>query len=269
MPVEATFYPLAEFAQRIGGGRVDVRTLVPPGAEPHDYEPSPQDVVALKRARVLIFNGAGLEPWLTRLLPEVPASVVKVNATEGLPLMTRDGVGVVDPHAWLDPMLAREQAARILAGLGRADPRGRAEYEANTAVLDLELQALHLRYERALADCVRREFIATHAAFGYLARRYGLTQIAITGLTPEAEPPPARIVEVVALARRHRIPVVYFEPLDGSRLAEAVAREAGARVAPLNPLEGLTLAQERGGDNYFTVMYENLTKLVEGLGCRR
>ncbi len=269
MPVEATFYPLAEFTQRIGGGRVDVRTLIPPGAEPHDYEPTPKDVVALKRARVVVFNGAGLEPWLTRLLPEVSAAAVQVNATEGLPLVTRGSAGGVDPHVWLDPMLAREQVARILAGLARADPRGRPEYEANAAALDLELRALHLRYERALAGCARTEFIATHAAFGYLARRYGLTQIAITGVTPEAEPPPARLVEVILLARQRGIPVVYFEPLDGPRLAEAVAREAGARVAPLNPLEGLTLEQERGGDNYFTVMYANLTGLVEGLGCPR
>lgn len=287
LTVVATFYPLQYFAQRIGGARVEVRTLVPPGAEPHDYEPTPQDVVALRHARVVVFNGAGLEPWLMRLLPEVPASAVRVNATEGLPLITgepgntgaptlaplaRGGAGerhaLVDPHVWLDPMLARDQVARILAGFVRADSRGRSEYQANAAVLDLELRALHGRFEEALAYCGRREFIVTHAAYGYLARRYGLTQVAITGLTPEAEPPPARLAEVVGVARQRSIPVVYYEPLDGPRLAEAVAREAGARVAPLNPLEGLTLAQEREGDNYFTVMHANLSELIAGLDCR-
>lgn len=276
LTVVVTFYPLQHFVQRIGGTRVDVRVLVPPGAEPHDYEPTPQDVVALRHARVVVFNGAGLEPWLTRLLPEMPASAVRVNATEGLPLITREPGNkgarerdaLVDPHVWLDPVLARDQVARILAGLVRADPGGRSEYQANAAALDLELRALHGRFEEALVYCGRREFIATHAAFGYLARRYGLTQIAITGLTPEAEPPPARLAEVVDVARRQGIPTVYYEPLDGPRLAEAVAREAGARVAPLNPLEGLTLAQEREGDNYFTVMHENLTGLIAGLDCR-
>lgn len=287
LTVVVTFYPLQNFVQRIGGTRVDVRVLVPPGAEPHDYEPTPRDVVALRRARVVVFNGAGLEPWLTRLLPEVPDSTVRVNATEGLPLIirepgnkgtptvaplarggARERDALVDPHVWLDPVLARDQVARILAGLVRADPRGRSEYQANAAALDLELRALHGRFEEALAYCGRREFIATHAAFGYLARRYGLTQIAITGLTPEAEPPPARLAEVVAVVRQHGIPIVYYEPLDGPRLAEAVAREAGARVAPLNPLEGLTVAQEREGDDYFTVMHENLTGLIAGLDCR-
>lgn len=276
LPVVASFYPLAEFSQRIGGSRAGVTNLIPAGLEPHEYEPTPQDLVRLKRARVVVYNGAGLEPWVARLLPEIPATVVKVNATEGLSLLTwepgsrgaREGQGV-DPHVWLDPLLAREQARRILAGLVQADPTGRGEYETHAAALDLDLLTVHRRFTEALARCARREFVTTHAAFGYLARRYDLTQVAIVGLSPEAEPAPARLVEVTAFVRQHRIPVIFYDTLAGPRLADVVAREAGAGTAALNPLEGLTVQEQREGKTYFTVMYENLAGLVDGLGCRR
>lgn len=280
LPVVASFYPLGEFSQRIGGTRAGVTNLIPAGMEPHEYEPTPQDLVRLKRARVVVYNGAGLEPWVARLLPEIPATVVQVNATAGLPLVTVDGATVrprdrgaagpvVDPHVWLDPLLAREQARRILAGLVQADPAGRGEYETHAAALDLDFMAVHRRFTGGLAQCARREFVTTHAAFGYLARRYGLTQVAIVGLSPDAEPSPARLVEVTALVRQHRIPVIFYDTLAGPRLADVVAREAGAGTAALNPLEGLTVEEQREGKTYFTVMYENLAGLIEGLGCRR
>ena len=270
LPVIASFYTLAEFARRIGSDRVDVRVLVPPGVEPHDYEPSPRDVVAMGRAGLVIYNGAGLEPWIDRLLPGLPSSVVRVNATEGMPLLTpARASGGADPHVWLDPVRASEQAQRILAGLIRVDPEGRGAYETNAQALRSALQELDRRFEQGLRACRRKEFVTTHAAFGYLAARYGLTQVAVGGLDPEGEPSPARQRQVIEFIRRSGAEVVYSETLISPRAAEALARETGARVAVLNPLEGVTPDEQGRGLDYFAVMDANLSALVDGLDCDR
>ncbi len=282
LPVVATFYPLQEFAQRIGGERVQVRTLVPAGAEPHDYEPRPQDIASLHAARVVIYNDAGLEPWFEKLRPEFSAGLVVVNASNGLPLVKggedhetdvlgeSSGVGTagVDPHVWLDPLLAVRMVGNISRGLQEADPESREFVGANASKLEEELVTLHGEFAAALRTCRQKEFITTHAAFGYLARRYGLKQLAISGLSPEAEPAPARLRELVHLARDHDIKVIYYETLVSPRVAEALAREVSARVLVLNPLEGLTDEELRQGQTYFSVMHANLRHLAEGLGCR-
>lgn len=260
--VVATFYPLYEFAQRVGGDRAAVRSLVPAGVEPHDFEPTPQDVVGLATARVIIYNGAGFEPWLEKLLPEVPAGTVEVNATSGLPLMRGD------PHVWLDPVLAAQQVDRIADGLAQADPEGRAVYAANSVRLRADLDALDRRFAVTLANCQRRIFITSHAAFAYLARRYKLTQVSISGLSPETEPSPSRLKAIVQEARRTGVQVIYYETLVSPRVAEVIAREVGARVAVLNPVEGLTADEQRQGQTYFTVMDENRRTLATGLDCR-
>ncbi|HEV8338907.1 MAG TPA: zinc ABC transporter substrate-binding protein [bacterium] len=268
LSVVASFYPLFEFAGRVGGDRVRVRTLVPAGAEPHDFEPTPADVAALRAADVFIYNGAGLEPWVARLRREISPSTVTVDSSAGLALMTPHPKGGPDPHVWLDPLLARRQVQNILAGLIRADPDGRSYYEERGTRLQADLAALHGRFAQGLAHCQRRVFITAHAAFGYLASRYRLTMIAISGLTPDAEVPPAKMAAVAREARRHGVRVIYFETLTSPRVAEAIAREVGARTAVLDPLEGLTPEAQRQGKNYVTVMDENLRALAEGLDCR-
>ncbi|TMJ06690.1 MAG: ABC transporter substrate-binding protein [Bacillati bacterium ANGP1] len=276
VPVVVTFYPLQEFAQRVGGERVRVVTLVPPGAEPHDYEPRPQDIIALHTARMMIYNGAGLEPWLEKVRPEFPTGGVVVNASDGLPLVKGVDEGEVgepparfDPHIWLDPLLAARMVTNIQKGLEGADPQHSEFYAANASKVEEELRTLHGEFDATLRTCRQKEFITTHAAFGYLARRYGLVQLAISGLSPEAEPAPARLRELVHLARDHHINVVYYETLVSPRVAEALAREVGARVLVLNPLEGLTGEELRQGLTYFSVMHETLRHLADGLGCRK
>ncbi|MDR7521279.1 MAG: zinc ABC transporter substrate-binding protein [Armatimonadota bacterium] len=260
--VAASFYPLYEFASAVGGRRAKVRNLVPPGVEPHDYEPSARDVAALSKTTLVVYNGAGFEGWVERLLPSLPDRVVRVNATAGLPL-----VGA-DPHVWLDPILAQQQVDNILAGFVRADPAHQSDYAAGAARVKADLQALHRRYAQVLDRCERRTFITAHAAFGYLARRYGLTMLPIAGLSPEVEPSPARLKEVVEAARRHGVRVIYFETLVSPTVAQTIAREVGAAAGVLNPVEGLTPDQQRRGETYVTVMHENLRQLAEGLGCR-
>lgn len=268
--VIASFYPLYEFARQVGGDRVLVRNLVPAGAGPHDYEPTPRDVIAMMEARVVIYNGAGFEPWVRRLLPQLPARVVKVDAADGIALKkVTAGAhrGEPDPHVWLDPILARRQVGNVLAGLIRADPAGRATYEANAAAYNQKLEDLHERIGRTLGACSKKVFVASHAAFGYFAVRYGLTQVAVSGLSPEAEPSPARIRQIVQLIRKHNVSVIYYETLVSPRVAATIAREVGARTLALNPIEGLTAAERQQGKHYITLMEENLRNLAQGLDC--
>ncbi len=268
--VVGSFYPMYEFARQVGGDRVTVRNLTPAGAEPHDYELTPGDILALNRAKVLIYNGAGLEPWVQKLLPQIPASVLKVNATEGIPLSTvtsGEDRGLIDPHVWLDPVLAQRQVDNILAGLLRADPDGKGVYAANAAKFKRKLAALHTRIPRLVGPCRKKVFVTNHAAFGYLAARYGLTQIAIAGLAPEAEPSAAKIREILRLIRQHGLRVLYYETLVSPRVAATIAREVGARILVLNPIEGLTDEELKQGRDYLTIMDENLLNLMQGLEC--
>jgi len=270
VPVVASFYPLFEFARRVGGDRITVRNLVPAGVESHDYEPTPRDIIATTNARVLIYNGAGFEPWVQQLLPQLPERVIRVSATSGLPLLTAtsgEDRGRTDPHVWLDPVLAQRQVGLILAGLIQADPTGRATYVANAAAFQARLGVLHARISKTLTPCGTRVFVTTHAAFSYFAARYGLTQIPIAGLEPREEPSPAKMREILRLVRRHHVRVIYYETLVSPRVAAAIAREVGARILVLDPLEGLTLEQQRRGRDYVSIMEDNLRNLVAGLAC--
>lgn len=270
IPVAASFYPMYEFARQVGGDRVQVRNLTPAGAEPHDYELTPKDIIAVNRSQVLIYNGAGLEPWARKLLPQLPPSVLVVNAAEGIRIVKAtagEDQGRPDPHIWMDPVLAQKQVDNVLAGFVRVDPAGKAVYEANAAKFKGELTALHERFLRALSTCRKKIFITNHAAFGYFAARYGLTQIGIAGLAPDAEPSAAKIRELIRLARQNDVRIIYYESLVSPRVAATIAREVGARTLVFDPLEGFTDEELAHGKNYLAVMGENLRNLMHGLDC--
>jgi zinc transport system substrate-binding protein len=271
LAVVASFYPMYEFSRHVGGTRVTVRNLVPAGAEPHDFEPTPRDVIAMTEARAVVYNGVGLEPWVQRLLPTLPARVVRINASAGLPLATAtsgEDRGRQDPHVWLDPVLAQRQIDNILAGLVGIDLGGRAIYQANADAYKAKLQALHAQTRRTLGACRKKVFVAAHDAFGYFAARYGLTQVAVSGLEPEAEPSAAKIREILRVVRQHNLRVIYYETLASPRVAATIARETGARTLVLNPIEGLTDEELQEGKDYISVMQENVRNLTVGLDCR-
>lgn len=270
MVVAASFYPMYEFARQVGGDRTYVRNLTPAGAEPHDYELTPRDMIAVNTSKVLVYNGVGLEPWVQKLLPQLPPSVLVVNAADGIRIATAtsgEDQGKPDPHIWMDPILAQKQVDNILVGFSRVDPEGRAVYEANAAKFKGELTALHERFQRALITCRKKIFITNHAAFGYFAARYGLTQIAIAGLAPDAEPSAAKIRELIRLARQYDIRVIYYESLVSPHVAAAIARDVGARTLAFDPLEGLTDEELAHGKTYLSVMGQNLRNLMQGLDC--
>jgi len=251
--VAAAFYPLAYAAEQIGGNQVEVRNLTPPGTEPHDVELSARDVERIRAAAVVLYLGSGFQPNFERAVDGADGK--KLDLLQGLNLISGDDG--VDPHVWLDPLRYAEEARRI----GDALERPAQAFVARLVVLDAD-------FERGLARCNRKEIITSHAAFGYLADRYGLEQIAVTGLTPEAEPTARDLERIVREVEQSGATTVFFETLVSPRLAETVAREAGANTAVLNPLEGLTDEELHEGKDYFSVMRENLATLRKALGCR-
>jgi zinc transport system substrate-binding protein len=256
--VVTAFYPLAYAAEVVGGTSVAVRNLTPPGAEPHDVELTARDVGALQHADVVLYLSHGFQPAVERAVKD--ASGERVDVLDGLAL--KDGAGdeggTTDPHVWLDPVLY----ARVVERGGEVLRRPRP-----ARALAARVRGLDGDYRRGLARCARRELVTSHAAFGYLAARYRLRQIAITGIDPESEPSAQRLGALARLVRRERIRTVFFERLVSPKLAETVAREAGAKTAVLDPIEGLTPAEERRGDTYLTLMRRNLHELRTALGC--
>jgi zinc transport system substrate-binding protein len=250
--VVAAFYPLAFAASEMGGDSVDVKNLTPPGAEPHDLEVSPQDVAEIRDADLVLLLGHGFQPQLEDAAGNAD-NVALLLDTPGLEVHSNE-----DPHVWLDPV----RYARVVEQIGQLLGKQAAAKELEKRLADLDTQ-----YRVGLAHCARHEIVTSHEAFAYLAERYGLEQIAITGLSPEAEPEPGKLQDVVDLVRERGVTTVYFETLVSPRIAETVARETGAKTAVLDPIEGLTEEQASKGEDYFSLMRANLSSLRAGLGC--
>jgi zinc transport system substrate-binding protein len=267
--VAASFYPLAHFAEQVGGGHVAVENIMPPGAEPHEYEPSPRDIKKVWESQVFIYHGGGLDPWAEKVGEQVGAEgVLTLRMTDHFNLLPAgEGKDRRDPHIWLDPLLAWKEAEAIRDVLIEADPGHEEAYTRNCTAYTDALYVLHRNYEIGLASCKRREIIVTHDAFGYLASRYGLTVYAVSGLSPEEEPSARRLAELTRLARKKEIGYVFFEVLASPRLAETVAREVGAMSLVLNPLGGLTREETEAGETYISIMEANLRNLRLALEC--
>jgi zinc transport system substrate-binding protein len=242
--VVAAFYPVAYAAERIGGTSYTVENLTPPGVEPHDLELSPGTVARIEQADVVLYLGHGFQPAVSTAANA--GSGTHVDVLAGLPLHDSD------PHVWLDPVLYERVVRKIAAALRRPA----------TGLLR-DLVGLDRDYRNGLRNCQRHEIVTSHEAFGYLARRYGLQQIAITGITPESEPSPQRLAEVIRLVQKTHATTVFFETLVSPRLAKTVARDVGARTAVLDPIESAA-----PGETYFSLMHKNLAALRKALACR-
>ncbi len=262
----ASFYPLAFAAKEVAAPGITVRNLTPAGAEPHDLELTASDVRTVREAALAVYLGQGFQPGFEDAVADREGP--SVDVLEGLELLPArgdegaDGHGessALDPHVWLDPLRFAQIAEAIAAALG--DPGAADRLVARLERLDDEL-------ERGLETCARREIVTSHASFRYLADRYDLDQIALAGLSPEAEPTPRDLARLVEEVERVGATTVFFETLVAPDLAQTVAREADAITAVLDPLEGLSEEQLRAGADYFTVMRENLAVLRRALGCR-
>ncbi|MDP3997334.1 MAG: zinc ABC transporter substrate-binding protein [Candidatus Andersenbacteria bacterium] len=273
--VAASFYPWAEFARQVGGDLVRVTTVVPAGSEPHDYEPMPQEMAAVYDADIFIYNGSGIDPWAERVAPDLRQKGVRViNMSDTVSLLSAPTVtgqpseGQYDPHFWLDPVLVAKQIGVIRDALAAVDPAQAAVYGAQTDAYAAQLAALDREYRSGLQSCALREIVTSHAAFGYLARRYNLSVINIAGLSPEEEPSARTLSDIAQLARQKNIKYIFFETLVSPKLAQTVAAEIGAQTLVFNPLEGLTDAERQAGDSYISIMRDNLQNLRMALECQ-
>ncbi|AXG77757.1 metal ABC transporter substrate-binding protein [Streptomyces paludis] len=296
LAVTASFYPMQFLAEEIGGDHVSVTTLTKPGVEPHDLELKPRQAAQLGEADVILYL-KGIQPAVDKAIAQ---SGVK-NTVDATTLTTMEKHGTEagghshaddehadgddhaddethkaedeeasadgnDPHIWLDPVKYAEVAKGVGAALEKADPDHAAAYKKNTAALVTKLDGLNTAFKDGLADTTTKTFITTHAAFGYLAERYGLEQEAIAGIDPESEPSPARVKELETIAKRDKVSTVFFETLASDKTAKTLAGDSGLKTDVLDPLEGIT-DRSKGAD-YLEVMRANLDALRKALGAK-
>ncbi|GAA1414404.1 metal ABC transporter substrate-binding protein [Catellatospora coxensis] len=264
------FYPLQFVTEKVGGPDAHVVNLAQPGAEPHDMELSPAQVAQVANAGLIVYL-KGFQPQLDEAVAQNAADrafdVATVNPLIGGPNhegATEEGGNAPDPHVWLDPTRLAAIAGSVSHKLAELDPAHAAGYAERGGALVAELNKLDAEFTAGLANCQRHEIVTSHAAFGYLADRYKLKQIALSGLTPETEPTPQQVAAVAAEARKYGATTIFFETLVSPKVAETLAEQVGAKTAVLDPLEGLA---EGGTGDYFSVMRANLATLRTALGC--
>lgn len=279
LSVVATFYPLAYFAEQIGGEHVVVRTLIPHNLELHSWKPSASDILAVEESDIFVYNGAGLEPWVVRdILPAITSKdKVIVEASKGLDLSALnehvregeagDGQGLLDPHTWIDPVLARGEAEAILEAFVKVDPEGSDAYRANAQRLFDTFDSMDASYESELADVELNTIIVAHDAFGYLGRRYGFEVIGVVGLSAEAEPSTSDLVAILDVMVEKGIPVLFVTPFYTEyihSLRESLEQRTGLEVTILTLY---TLTGPLDGMDYFDQMEANLENLKSGLNA--
>ncbi|MFH0175839.1 metal ABC transporter substrate-binding protein [Streptomyces cacaoi] len=278
--VVASFYPMAFLAEQIGGAHVNVSSLTEPGQEPHDLEISAQQTAALQESDAVLY--------LKDLQPSVDDAVAqseiktKIDAAS-LTTLEKHGNEVgghaaehddheneelsgLDPHIWLDPVRYSQVAEGVGKAFEKADPDHAADYKANTAALVKKLGALNTQFKDGLANTKTKVFVTTHAAFGYLAERYGLTEEAINGLDPESEPSAARVKELEKMAKADGVTTVFYETLVSDKTAKTIASDANLKTDVLDPIEGIT--KKSRGTDYFSVQEANLKALKTALGTK-
>ena len=277
--VVASFYPLYEFASRVIGDRGEVSSLVPAGIEPHDWEPTAEDVSRVRAADVLVINGAGFERWADGMGAKVVANTsegIEFNYKEGKKVRDDEhghgdatGGGGVNPHIWLDPILAKHQIDKIRNVMASSDPANADYYNQNADKFMAELNSLDAFIRSELADCGKSDFITFHDAFIYFSERYGLRQHSIHGISPEGEILPQTMQQIIELANKLDINVIYSEDLIDSRLADTIANEIpNGKVLVLSPIEGIDKEEQAAGIGYIDKMKQNIANLKEGLECR-
>jgi zinc transport system substrate-binding protein len=263
----AAFYPLQFAAQEVGGDAVRVESLTPPGTEPHDVELTPQQVAAVADADLILYV-KGFQPAVDAAV-EAEAGDRAVDVSAGIDLLSGgagegDGDSATDPHIWLDPTNMITIGDEIADRLTQIRPEDGKSFAAASADLDRRLEELDSQWSRGTEDCRSRDLVVSHEAFGYLADRYGLRQIGISGLSPESEPNPAQVARIADYVRSNDVQTVYYETLVDPKVARTVAEEAGARTAVLDPLEALP---EGSTQDYLSVMRDNLAAVQEGQPC--
>ena len=282
LKVMTTLFPLQEFARAVGGDKIQADLLLPPGAEPHNWEPKPSDFAKIAKADVFIGIGPMMEPWAAKVLRAVNNPKLQVmEASRGLPLLharehepdpkhagAKSHEGELDPHLWLDFSLDAKIVDSIAAVFSARDSAHASFYRDRAEGYKTKLAALDQAYQETLSKCRRRQIIiGGHSAFAYLSRRYNLEQVALYGLSPNAEPTPKKLAAVIQSARQHQAKYIFFEVLVNPKLSQVLAKEAGIGTLVLQAGHNLTKEQLREKITFLELMKLNLENLSRGLEC--
>jgi len=264
LKVLASFYPLYEFTKIIGGEKIDVSTIIPHGIEPHDWEPTIQDLQKMQNSDMIVINGAGLEPWITKLVSVNP-DILIVDTSNGISLLEKNKQVFNnqiqnDPHIWLDPVLAKKQIQSIANGLIKIDPQNTDYYQENANAYNTKLNLLDNKIRNELSICIKKDFLAFHDAFSYFAKEYGLNQNTIVGVNPNGEPTAVILQQIIQKSKNLNLHVIFTEEAVNPRVSEVIANEIGAHVLTLSSIE----IYEKNSD-YIQRMEQNLSNLKQEL----
>ncbi len=303
LKIYATMYPVYDFTQKIAGDKADVQLLIPVGQSSHHWEPGQKEMKELQEADMLVYNGAGLEGWVDKVLTSIDGDIVAVDSSKDVNLIAsththdheedRDHEeaveeehnhehehdeaeeehnhehehehGAYDPHIWLDPKNAVIQIENIANTLIAADPENADFYRANLDKYREEFMAIDTMYQEQLSSLARDTIVVSHEAYGYICHEYGLNQVGIEGIFAEGEPDAKTMAQIIDFVKNQNITTIFTEELIDTKTADAISAETGAKTVYLNPLEGLSQEEIDAGDDYVSVMKSNLEKLVEAL----
>ena len=266
LTVVSSIFPIDEFVKKVGGDMIESSLIIPAGIEPHDFDPTISQIQTISSADVLVYNGLGIENWLTKI-----ESAHKIDASNGLNASYSDKRNMtLDPHVWMDPLLAKKQVENIRDGLILIDPNNKNTYISNTKSFLADLDELDKTIRTQFESCKKKDFISFHNSFSYFAKRYGLTQHSISESGPEAEVTSARLAEIINVAKNLNLDVIYSEELMDPRYALVIAQEIpNGKVLVLSPIEGLTKNEQNAGIRYIDKMHENIRNLYLGLECNQ
>lgn len=282
LKIVTTFYPMYDFTTQVAKEHADVSMLIDGGVEPHDYEPSAKDMAKIQDADVFIYNSKEMETWVEAVLASIDQSnVVVVEASDGIDLLdsqehdheAEDGHegheehdhGAHDPHVWLSPVLAQQEVSTITEALIKADETNQVSYEENSRLYKDELSALDQEYQEMANEATFKTFVTQHAAFSYLAHEYGLEQVSISGINPDQEPTPKELKHIEDTVNEKQITYIYTESSATPKIAKTISDATGAKLLTLNPMESLPKGQREKGENYLTVMRENMLNLKKSI----
>ncbi|ADL69779.1 periplasmic solute binding protein [Thermoanaerobacterium thermosaccharolyticum DSM 571] len=262
MIVYASFYPLYDLTKKIAGDKAVVQNIIPPGVEPHDWEPTTRQVADIERASAVIYLGLGMDSWINKIETSVSGPKF-INVSTGINAIK---VGnAVNPHVWLSPKETQILAKNIKDALVNADNKNAKYYQSNYENLVKTLKQLDNEYTTKLKNTKTKTFVVYHSAFDYIARDYGLNQVSIVGMSEEAEASPAKIAEVIKLIKDENIKYIFTEPLTSPKPIQSIANETGTKVLPLNTIEGITKDEMKKGYDYIKLMQQNLDNLQKAL----
>ena len=266
LKILTTFYPIYDFTQNVGGNKVNVSLLVPETVDVHDFEPTPSSIADVSSSNVLIYSGAGLEPWIQNVIASAGnPNLITVDSSQGIQLLPVPAAfqkdnRTVDPHIWLNPLNAKQQVNNILQGLIKADPADSQYFTQNANAYEAKLDQLNVQALNATTNTKTKIFVTFHEAFAYFANQYNVTQLSILGPF-EDQPTPSDINNVINTINQYHLKYVGYESLENPAISQSIGSQTSATLINMNPIEGLTTQEKAAGDNYITLMQKDITNI--------